>query len=260
MYVDNQYILIPEESTEINTICDDHTETITLSAATYIAGSNCIIQTPKSILKLSISISIKKNVFYKKNVSLSFEAAELELLNDNHPAKRESLTPVKINEFRTTLDNIEATMRTNRNDRRTYSWRETASDFLRYIGYISIGIITAYVTYKIGVFKCISKLIPKNLCMNLFCVKTTVNATPQIHVTPTANPIVQTEYVAIPETEIVRPRTLRLKIRDYFHSKTGGVTLAVSCISLESVIPLFRPTTIVYYLRRSLMTTLHSCK
>ena len=187
LYGDNQYILIPEETTEINTICDDRTETITLS-------------------------SIKKNVFYKKNVSLPFEAAELELLNDNLPTIRESLTPVKISEFRTTLDNIEATIRTIRNDRRTHSWRETTSDILRYMGYISIGIITAYVTYKIGVFKCISKLIPTNLCINLFCVKTTVNATPQVHVTPTADPIVQAEYVAIPETEIVRPRTLRLKI------------------------------------------------
>ena len=60
LYGDNQYILIPEETTEINTIqvCDDRTETITLSAATYIAGSNCIVRTPESILKLSNSVSI----------------------------------------------------------------------------------------------------------------------------------------------------------------------------------------------------------
>ena len=66
LYGDNQYILIPEETTEINTICDDRTETITLSAATYIAGSNCRIQTPKSILKLSNSVSIKKMCFTRK--------------------------------------------------------------------------------------------------------------------------------------------------------------------------------------------------
>ena len=84
-------------------------------------------------------------------------------------------------------------MRTIRNDRRTHSWRETASDILRYIGYIPIDMITAYLTYKIGVFKCICKLIPKNLCINLFCVKATVNATPQVHVTPAVDPIVQAE-------------------------------------------------------------------
>ena len=42
--------------------------------------------------------------------------------------------------------------------------------------------------------------------------------------------------------------------------KYNSVTYAVSCISLESATPLFRPTTIVYYLQGSLRTTLHSCK
>ena len=53
LYSDNQYILIPEKNLEINTICEGRAKTITLNTATFIAGTNCIIQTPKSMLKLS---------------------------------------------------------------------------------------------------------------------------------------------------------------------------------------------------------------
>ena len=213
LYSDNQYILIPEKNLEINTICEGHAETITLNTATFIAGTNCIIQTPKSMLKLSGPVSMKTNVLYKKNVSMPFQETELELLKDSLPSIQETLTHARINEFKTTLRDIESSMKTVRDDRRRHSWVETGHDVLRYIGYTAIGIIVVYLSYKIGLFKCISKLMPKNLCIKLFCMKTTVNATPQTYVVPVA-PVTQSERLLIEETEIVRPRNLRLKIRD----------------------------------------------
>ena len=56
---------------------------------------------------------------------------------------------------------------------------------------------------------------------------------PQIYIVPAAL-VTQPERLMLEETEIARSRNLRLKIRDKFHSKSGGVTLVIPSI-LNSV-------------------------
>ena len=60
----------------------------------------------------------------------------------------------------------------------------------------------------------IDELIAGGKTPMIFCMKTTVNATPHVHVPPTVDPSVQAEYEAIQETDVDIPRTIRLKIRD----------------------------------------------
>lgn len=78
------------------------------------------------------------------------------MLNKKLPFIQDSLSHDKIKEYRTTLDNIESSIQTVSNDKRKHSWMETGNDVLRYIGYVSIGIILFYASYRIGVFKCLS--------------------------------------------------------------------------------------------------------
>lgn len=78
---------------------------------------------------------------------------------------------------------METSLRAIKSSRRTRLWIETSTDILKYVGYISLGIITIYSFYKIGVFNWIKRLMPGNLCIKLFCVFTTVNTTPTAYYT-----------------------------------------------------------------------------
>ena len=49
----NQYILIPEASSELNVLCETNEQPLKLNSASLLfSNEDCIIQTPKSILKL----------------------------------------------------------------------------------------------------------------------------------------------------------------------------------------------------------------
>ena len=49
----NQYILIPEAPSELNVLCGTNAQTLKLNSASLLfSNEDCIIQTPKSVLKL----------------------------------------------------------------------------------------------------------------------------------------------------------------------------------------------------------------
>ena len=56
-----------------------------------------------------------------------------------------------------------------------------------------------YGLYKIGFFNLLSRLAPKNLCIRLFCVETTVNTMPTVHYTAvaTAPPLISNSVTPI---------------------------------------------------------------
>ena len=67
-------------------------------------------------------------------------------------------------------------------DRRTLTWVERGSEILRYLGYIAVGIISLYLGYCTGIFKCMFEAMPKTICLRLFCVKAVVNTAPNVTV------------------------------------------------------------------------------
>lgn len=81
---------------------------------------------------------------------------------------------------------MEISLKNIKANRRTRTWIETSTDILTYLGYVSLCIISVYSFYKIGFFDWIRRLIPRNLCIKLFCVLTSVTTTPTVHYTPVA--------------------------------------------------------------------------
>ena len=54
--------------------------------------------------------------------------------------------------------------------------------WLQYLGYAAIGTILIFARYKCDIVELLRKCIPRKIC--IFCVKTTVTATPTVHSTP----------------------------------------------------------------------------
>ena len=54
-------MLVPEYETEIIMTYEGRTKIVTLQTLTIIIGANCIIQIPKSILKLPETISLEQD-------------------------------------------------------------------------------------------------------------------------------------------------------------------------------------------------------
>lgn len=102
---------------------------------------------------------------------------------------------------------METSLQKIKNLRRNKTWIETGTDILTYLGYASIGITTTYILYKLGFFALLAKLIPKKLCIRLFCVKTNVTTTPAVHYTAVATaPTLQNDDVSVVQ-KTVRLRT-----------------------------------------------------
>lgn len=204
----NQYIIIPEHELELNTLCNLQSQSLTISKPSLIySDSNCVIQTPRSILKIRKSIEHRIDIKFKKNISYTIDQSEFELLNPQLPIVQESLHHENFNALRQSLDTMETSLQKIKNLRRNKTWIETGTDVLTYLGYASIGITTTYILYKLGFLALLAKLIPKKLCIRLFCVKTNVSTTPAVHYTAVATaPTLQNDDVSVVQ-KTVRLRT-----------------------------------------------------
>ncbi|XP_043479473.1 uncharacterized protein LOC122509439 [Leptopilina heterotoma] len=195
----NQFLIIPEHEMELNALCDTKNQIITIKEPSLIhSNSNCILHTPKSILKLHNSIEHKFDIKFKKNLSFSISQTDLDLLSHQLPIIQESIHREKFNSLKRSIDTMEVSIQSIKNIRRTKSWVEKSTDILTYLGYTSLAAVTMYLLYKSGICKLFSKLLPKNLCINLLCVKNNVTTTPTVHYTsaPTA-PLQLDEHLKI---------------------------------------------------------------
>ena len=115
------------------------------------------------------------------------------------PLFQESLHHENSKEFRVNLNNVETALQDIRSRRQTHTWIETSTEVLTYLGYVAQGMITLYGLYKIGFSNLLSQLAPKNLCIRLFCVNTTVNTMPTVHYTEvaTATPLISNSVTPI---------------------------------------------------------------
>ena len=194
----NQYILVPETPLELNVLCRTRLETLRLNSASLLSiNTDCIIQTPRSILKLRKSKIRQNDIYYKKNVSYKLNAEDINLLGPQLPLIQESRNHENFKELRQSLDDMQTSLQTIKSRRRTRSWIVTSTDVLTYLGYAALIIVTLYMFYKTGFFDWLRRLIPKNLCIRLFCVFNNVTTTHTVHYTAvaTAPPICQDAIV-----------------------------------------------------------------
>ncbi|XP_051167384.1 uncharacterized protein LOC127285425 [Leptopilina boulardi] len=213
----NQYILVPEMPFELSVWCGTHTQTIKLNSASLLFSDNdCTIQTPKSILKLRKSKVRTSDIFFRKNVTYKLNADDISLLSNQLPLIQESLRHENFKELRQSLNVMETSLQSIKSNRRTKTWIETSTDILTYLGYISLGVISLYSLYKIGFFDWLRQMIPKNLCIKLFCISTTVTATPTVNYTPVATaPVDPSNAILynrnIDDDIIVLPKRVRVR-------------------------------------------------
>ena len=91
------------------------------------------------------------------------------------------------NNYVNTLDSMNNQLANQKNQRRLSSATEIIFDVLKYLGYLSLGIITLYTLYKVGCLKIVAKLLPKNVYIKIYCNETSVSNDPQRRVMNTYN-------------------------------------------------------------------------
>ncbi|XP_043461560.1 uncharacterized protein LOC122498077 [Leptopilina heterotoma] len=178
----NQFIIIPQKEVELSALCNSQSQTIVITEPSLVySKTDCILQTPKSILKMHQSMERRTDIIYKKNISYTIDQSDFELLTSQLPTVQDSLHHENLKFLRQNLDLMENSLQKIKNRRRNKTWIEKGTDFITYLGYTSLLIVFLFTMYKIGFCELLSKLIPKNLCIKLFCVNANVNATPVVH-------------------------------------------------------------------------------
>ena len=69
-------------------------------------------------------------------------------------------------------------------------WKEKGSEWLQYIVYVSIGLVSIFTLYKCGALDNIKKCIPMNLCLNCVKIQVQANRTVYYATAPTQDKIV----------------------------------------------------------------------
>lgn len=175
----NQYIIIPESEVELTTNCKSSVNSIYVKEPSIIfSNSDCELHTPKSILKFKQSIEHRTDILFRRNISFSISENDLELLHGQVPVIQESIHRERLSSLKRSLDVMETSIQNIKYARRNKTWLEKGTDLLTYLGYGSLIFVTLYILSKTGLLKLLNSLIPKNFCINLFCIKNNINNTP----------------------------------------------------------------------------------
>lgn len=97
--------------------------------------------------------------------------------------------------YERSLETINNQLSELQNRKRILTATEVTINVLKYLGYISIVIVTIYFLYKVDVFRCMNNLLPKSICVKLFCHETTIRNTaePRINYSPSTEIVYETD-------------------------------------------------------------------
>lgn len=176
----NKYIVVPQKPIVVQAICDTIVQINIHQPSILSSTIDCVITYNNSLMK--IGGTTKEINIEISNYSLSnpFQDHDLNLLKDLLPTT-EQVTP-NFKSYERPLNVLNNQLNNLRNQRRILTTTETIINIFKYLGYISIGIITVYLLYKIGIFR----HLPKTICIKLFCNETTIrnNTEPRINYAP----------------------------------------------------------------------------
>lgn len=198
IFVENGYIIIPTGELEIDALCPNELKTIKINRATLITGAGCKLHSANIELKLPEFHSFNKIITVNVTYELNFERKELELLKNRLIQLPQQVDNDELLRARLSLDDTENMLSKISSHRRMHTWTERSLEWLKYLGYFAITLITCYLFYKCGILDLIKTCIPSKIC--LFCVKTKVNTTAIPHVvtyrsTPTEEPLLKNRIV-----------------------------------------------------------------
>ena len=180
IYVHNGYIVIPTEAIEIGVLCLKNLTTIIITKTTLITGENCKIYSRNIELKLPSAGTLHKITTINVSYELNFDKQDLEMLKDRLVQLPQQLDNEELKRARLSLDDTESMLDRIGTHRRIKTWTEKSVEWLQYLGYFAMIVITLYTSYKCGIIDCLKTCMPSRIC--LFCIKTKVytNATRQI--------------------------------------------------------------------------------
>ena len=187
--VQNGYIIVSTSEVRLDISCDKGIEQQNIKQSSLLTGSNCKIYNGMDTMYLKSNLKGHFNEEFNRTYPINYSHDVLKSLEKKLIHVPKIINNNELQQAKLSLDDAENILNSIATDRRIRTWKETATDWLSYLGCIALGLGTIYNLYKIGVFELIPKCIPIKLC--LFCVKTKVT-TPTTVVTynPSLLPVI----------------------------------------------------------------------
>ena len=164
------YILLPNNKLTLYFLCADSTTSIEVDKNVLFQGSECKIVSDNVQLYLEKTTIYGKSIVLNKTYETPYDRHSLNTLEKHLITLPRQLDLNVLMQTRLSLDDTENLLGEIASHHRVHTWKGKATEWLQYIGYISIGLIGIFTLYKCGVLDIIKKCIPKNLC--LISVKT----------------------------------------------------------------------------------------
>ena len=157
-----KYIVIPQQKTTLDTNCNTHTTKVINSAHLKEANTNCIIQTPNSMMKISPG---KSNLTWEtKLINVNVNMSEEQTLLLQEHLKETPIVLKNLKEYSKTLEESSDLLTSLEHQYRIRTTVETGLSILKILGYIALVLVTLYSLYKIS--KCSNILIGCKNCLN----------------------------------------------------------------------------------------------
>ena len=171
---ENNYIVIPEKETQVDTLCGVSKTLVIKEPSVLSSDESCTLTYGNSLMKIGGSDrSANFEIKYKEFKNLNDTLNELYMISEQLPTAPKMTS--NFNNYKITLKQINSQIEQIKFERRIKTLKEIGMSVLQILGYISIGAIILYILYKCKFCQIISKCIPGTLCINIL--------------SPTANPV-----------------------------------------------------------------------
>ena len=130
-----------------------------------------------------------KNISYKikiKNSSHSFKEIDIPTLEEI--LETAPKVTHNFNQYKANLDTLQTQVNRLQFERRINSLKEYGISTLQILGHIALGLGIVYILYECNLFECLSRVIPKNVSIRIFCPTAHVNNMHQTPTTPILSP------------------------------------------------------------------------
>ena len=182
LQTENHCIIIPTKNVQIDVLCKTHKILEIKQPSLISSKTGCIITYDRSIMKIG---GIYKNISYEikiKNSSHSVKEIDIPTLEEI--LKTAPKVTHNFNQYKANLDTLQTQANSLQFERHINSLREYGISALQMLGYVALELGTVYILYKCKLFECLSQVIPKNVCIRIFCPIAHVNNMHQAPTTP----------------------------------------------------------------------------
>ncbi|KAK1123337.1 hypothetical protein K0M31_008955 [Melipona bicolor] len=188
---ENKYLAIPRDFITIQTICETLKQIKISKPSIISARTDCILSYDNNVMKIGGAVAEKEIKMTNYSFKIPFDDYDIKTLSDFIPTVRQ-ITP-NFKKYENSFEMIENQLANLKSQKRILSTTEIIIDVLKYLGYMTLGIATTYLLYKLGIFHCLCKILPRKICIKLFCneMKIQNNTQPNISYTHCIRPEIE---------------------------------------------------------------------